>query len=232
MKRITIALVGDFDEKIHTHVALNESIDHCRTLVPFEVEVKWIPTVTIEILLSHLSNFHGVWIAPGSPYKNDHAVYQVISVAREMNIPIIGSCGGFQYMILEYAKNVLKISTAGHEESEPGSDYVISKLACSLKGLEEEIEIRDKSSWLYHCVKVDKLIGKFYCSYSLNPAYQHRLDRYPMIFTAFSPTGEVRAFELKGHRFFNGTLFQPTLDSSEKKPNPLIVNFFKVCAGA
>lgn len=30
MKRIGIALVGDFDKKMHTHLALKESIDHCK----------------------------------------------------------------------------------------------------------------------------------------------------------------------------------------------------------
>ena len=71
-------------------------------------------------MFSRPLNYDGIWIAPGSPYKNDAGVYEVIRMAREENIPIIGSCGGFQYMIIEYARNVLNIKDAGHAESEPG----------------------------------------------------------------------------------------------------------------
>jgi CTP synthase (UTP-ammonia lyase) len=50
------------------------------------------------------------------------------------------------------------------------------------------------------------------------------------MFTAFSASGEPRAFELRAHRFYNGTLFQPALDSTPENPNPLLVSFFNKCA--
>ena len=229
MKRITIALVGDCDEKIYTHVALNRSIEHCAHGLPYEVEAKWIPTERIVSMFSGSLNYNGIWIAPGSPYKNDTGVYEVIRMAREEDIPIMGSCGGFQYMIVEYAKNVLNIKDAGHAENEPDAIPVISKLSCSLKGQQELVSITDKSSWLYNVLCEETVVGKYYCSYGINPAFQESLNKLPLVFTAFSPTGEVRAFELKTHRFFKGTLFQPSLDSSEEHPNPLIKSFFEAC---
>ena len=106
-----------------------------------------------------------------------------------------GSCGGFQYMLIEYAKNVLKIANAGHEESDPNAIPVIAKLSCSLKGQEETISIPDENSWLYQTLKAKTYTGKYYCSYGVNPLYQKMLSQHPMVFTAFSPTGEARAFE-------------------------------------
>lgn len=232
MKRIRIALVGDFDEKMHTHAALNQAVEHCRQHVPFEFEVEWIRTGDVNKILTASAAYHGVWIAPGSPYNNDEGVYEVIRNARENNIPITGHCGGFQYMIIEYAKNVLKIADAGHEESDPDANPIISKLSCSLKGQQERVYIQDKNTWLYQVLQTDSIIGKYYCSYGVNPMYREKLNRFPMEFTAFSPTGEVRAFELAGHRFFKGTLFQPSLDSSQEHPNPLIISFINVCGGS
>lgn len=229
MKRVKIALVGDFDKNMYTHVALNDAIEHARAHLPFTLNAKWVQTEDIEKALLNGNNFHGFWIAPGSPYKNDEGVYKVIRMAREMNLPIIGSCGGFQYMVLEYARNVLNLSNAGHEESDPNANPVISKLSCSLKGQREEVHIPDSNSWLYQVFKTDKIIGKYYCSYGVNPLFQEKLNRPPFLFTAFSATGEVRAFELRTHRFFKGTLFQPALDSSIENPNPLILDFFKAC---
>ena len=230
MKRIRIALVGDFDEKVYTHAALNASIEHVRPRLSFDLQVAWVPTENLPQPSSALeSNFQGIWIAPGSPYKNDVGVYAVIQAARECNIPIIGNCGGFQYMLIEYARNVLNIRDAGHEESDPGVNNIISKLSCSLKGQQERVHIPDKTSWLYNVLMTDSIVGKYYCSYGVNPMYQEKLNQFPMVFTAFSPTGEIRAFELRNHQFFKGTLFQPSLDSSRENPNPLLESFLNVC---
>jgi CTP synthase (UTP-ammonia lyase) len=229
MKRITIALVGDFDEKIQTLVALNSSIEHVRPALAFELNAEWVPTDETDKVLSSYTQYQGIWIVPGSPYKNDEGVFAVIRKAREKNIPILGTCGGFQYMIIEYAKNVLKIKNAGHEEIDPAADLVISKLSCSLKGKQEIVEIRDTDSWPFDVLKTDRLVGHYFCGYGVNPSYHEILNHYPFVFTAFSSTGEVRAFELKEHRFFKGTLFQPSLDSSPEKPNPFVVSFFEAC---
>ena len=133
-------------------------------------------------------------------------------------------------MILEYATNVLNIKDAGHEEVDSNAVPVISKLSCSLKGQEEMVFIPDQRSWLYKVLGKDSIVGKYYCSYGLNPAFQEKLNLPPLAFTAFSSTGEVRAFELTTHRFFKGTLFQPSLDSSLPNPNPLIKSFFEACS--
>ena len=138
-------------------------------------------------------------------------------------------------MILEYARNVLKISNVDHEEINPpiaigASDPIISKLSCSLKGRQEEVLITDKSSWIYNVLKAEKLTGHFYCSYGFNEKYKDAFDG-AFAFTAHSVEGEVRACELKTHRFFNGTLFQPSLDSTEDSPNPLVMDFFRRVAG-
>jgi CTP synthase (UTP-ammonia lyase) len=231
MKRICIGLVGDFNEKLHTHKALNESIDHCRNHLDFELEARWISTLVIEGFIAEKNTFHGFWIAPGSPYLNDKAVYETIKWAREFNFPLFGSCGGFQYMVVDYARNVLGYSEASHAETDPEAAHlVISQLSCSLKGRTEEVLIPDHDSWLYKTLKSEKITGNFFCSYGVNRARQPVLDQTPFSFTAFSQEGDARALELKGHRFFNGTLFQPSLDSSPENPNPLILDFFRRCA--
>ncbi len=230
-KRIQIAVVGDFEKNMYTHVALNDSIEHCRPHLHFKLETSWLPTqdVTESFLIQH--RYEGFWIAPGSPYKNDHGVYRLIRWCRENNFPLFGMCGGFQYMVVEYAQNVLGFESAGHEESEPEVEkLVITKMACSLKGQTEKVLITDKNSWLYDVLSQDSITGHFNCSYGVNPVYQNVLNQYPFTFTAFSESGEPRALEVKAHRFYCGTLFQPSLDSSKEKPNPLILDFLNKCA--
>lgn len=230
MKCICIGLVGDFNEKMHTHVALNNAIEHCRKYLDFQPEACWLPTSILAGTIFDQNKFHGLWIVPGSPYINDNAVYRIIRMARENDFPLLGSCGGFQYMIVEYARNVLGLANAAHEESDPTAPYpIITKLACSLKGRKEDVVITDRLSWLYTVLNKERIEGYFYCSYGVNSAAQGKLDHYPFVFTAFSDNGEARAFELKGHRFFKGTLFQPSLDSYADNPNPLILDFLRCC---
>lgn len=227
MQKINIAIVGDFNAQKHTHVALNEAVMHASQHLPFTLQTKWISTDALK-QESLASDYQGIWIAPGSPYKNDEAVYDVIQWARENNFPILGTCGGFQYMVVEYARNVIGINDADHEESTPlAESLVISKLSCSLKGQQETVIIQDKSSWLYSVLQRDQITGFFNCNYGVNPVYQNKINVHPFVFTAFSESGEVRALELKGHRFFNGTLFQPPLESTAERPNPLLMDFIK-----
>ena len=132
-------------------------------------------------------------------------------------------------MVLEYAKNRLGIIDAGHAESDHSLNPVISKLSCSLKGQEEQISIPDKESWFFDVFQSHTISARYYCSYGVNPTYYEILNKHPFVFSAFSSTDEVRAFELRGHRFFIGTLFQPSLDSTEEKPNPVVLRFFNSC---
>ena len=55
-------------------------------------------------------------------------------------MPILGTCGGFQYMAVEFARNVAGIAGAGHEEVDPDTeDIVVGRLACSLVGEERVV---------------------------------------------------------------------------------------------
>jgi len=229
-KRIQIGLIGDFDEKMYTHIALTQSIEHCKPRLHFTVDAIWIPTEKITGDFLAVNKFEGFWLAPGSPYRNDAGVYKLIQWSRENDFPLFGTCGGFQYMLVEYARNVLKITQAGHEESEPASEHlIISKLTCSLKGQTESVSITDKSSWIYDTLKTNKITAYYNCNYGLNPRYVTILNQYPLTFTAFS-NNEPRAFELKSHRFYAGTLFQPPLDSTIENPNPLVLSYLNKCA--
>ena len=103
---------------------------------------------TSEINDSLFDRFSGVWVTPGSPYKNLEKTLWAIRFARENGIPCFGTCGGFQHMVLEYARNVLGYEDAQHAEYDPyASSLFISALACSLAGRTMELHFdRDRGS--------------------------------------------------------------------------------------
>lgn len=223
-----IAILGDFNPAYATHHALNKTTQDVQAVLPEVVQFNWIGTDVFDITAAFTgkNKYQGLWIAPGSPYKNDKNVLKAIAYTRMNNIPALGNCGGFQYMLIEFAKNVCGIIAANHEETNPdGPELLINKLSCSLVGQEEELAITDKASLLYRIIRKDEIIGRYFCNYGLNDVYKEILQHYGLAYTALSPEKEVRAFELNTHPFFLGTLFQPALTSTAEAPDPIIVSF-------
>jgi CTP synthase (UTP-ammonia lyase) len=65
-----------------------------------------------------------------------------IRYAREQAIPFLGTCGGFQHTVIEYARNVLGWADAEHAETAPeASRAVISELQCSLVEVTDTIRL-------------------------------------------------------------------------------------------
>ncbi|EJL72677.1 glutamine amidotransferase-related protein [Chryseobacterium populi] len=225
-----IAILGDFNPVHATHHALNDSIRDVKKLLNKEIQFDWIGTDIFNEIVFEKQNYTGLWIAPGSPYKDFENVLKVIEYTRKNNIPTFGNCGGFQHMIIEFARNECEITNADHEETNPDSENVlIKKLMCSLVGEQENLKLIDKESFLYKTMGVDEIVGKYYCSYGINEDYVETLKERGLSFTSKSEEGHYRSFEIKSHPFFVGTLFQPTLTSTTEAPNPVIVEFVKHC---
>lgn len=223
-----IAILGDFNPIHSTLHALNDSVRQVKNQLNEEIQFDWIGTDLFDCNVAFKNNLYcGLWVAPGSPYKNMENVLKAIQYTREHNIPTFGNCGGFQHMIIEFAKNVCNIKDADHQETnKDGEHLLITKLSCSLKGEQEELHILDKQSFLYKTLGKENLLGKYYCSYGINNQYLDVLKSNGLTFTA--QAGEhMRAFEIKSHVFFVGTLFQPALTSTKETPNPIILEFVK-----
>ena len=226
-----IAILGDFNPIYETHLKLNESTRDLQDFLQRKIRFDWISTdVFRSNIVFEKQNYLGLWIAPGSPYKDMQNVIQTIKYARENNIPTFGNCGGFQHMVIEFAINVCQIENADHEETNPdGSEHIIKELSCSLKGTEEYLEIIDEESILYKTYKRKNLNGKYWCNYGLNSKFHKILESRGMKFTSVSDDGNYRSFEISGHPFYLGTLFQPALSSTRKDSNPMIIEFVKKC---
>jgi CTP synthase (UTP-ammonia lyase) len=67
-----------------------------------------------------LESFDGIWAAPGSPYKSFDGMLKGIEFARTRDWPFLGTCGGFQYALIECARNVLGIKDADSAENNSG----------------------------------------------------------------------------------------------------------------
>lgn len=225
----SIAIIGDFDPSFQSHLSTNRAIEHCSAAVGVSPQYTWIPTekLTSDEGLKQATNAKGIWVAPGSPYKSLEGALKAIRAARENQIPMLGTCGGFQHIILEYARNVLGFQDAQHAEYDPYASHLfISRLVCSLVGrtLVIELEPNSKVAVAYGKTQVEE---QYYCNFGVNPDYAATLRAGKMRIVGSDKEGEVRAVELADHPFFVGTLFLPQQNSSPQSPHPLIKAFIK-----
>lgn len=222
-----IGIVGDYDESFIPHTSTNEAIKHVCNTFKLDVSYDWLPTDEIEPGFERIVNtYKGFWIAPGSPYKSMKGALKIIEYARLHNIPTLGTCGGFQHMVIEFARNVLHIEDADHEEYDPyASALVVNKLACSLKGQVLEIGIIDRCAKTFGYYNSTKISEKYYCDFGLNPTYQQQLHDEGFKVVGIDKSREARILELENHCFFVATLFVPQANSTEVNPHPLVSAF-------
>jgi CTP synthase (UTP-ammonia lyase) len=141
-------------------------------------------------------------------------VFAAIAHARREGVPILGTCGGFQHMLVEFARNVAGMPGAAHAETDPGADlHVVSALACSLVGAERTVTTVPGTLVAELCGTAP-FVGFHYCSYGVAPAHLERLVAAGLVVSATAPDAGVEAVELPAHPFYLATLFQPQVGSS------------------
>src|SRR5580765_548657 len=133
-RTLRVALVGDFDPSVVAHRAIPMALNLARKQHGVEVKPLWAHTSTISLVPdTQLASFDGIWCVPASPYANTSGALAAIRYARETGRPFLGTCGGFQHALLEYARNVCGMAEAAHAETDPGATLpLIAPLACSL----------------------------------------------------------------------------------------------------
>lgn len=223
--KTTIALIGDYNEKVTAHRAIPLALKLANAALKTNIVWSWFETKELNANTAHLEQYAAIWVTPGSPYKNMDGVLHAIRFARETGRPFMGTCGGFQHALIEYARNVCGVVDADHAESNPeGTTLVITHLVCSLVGTSSQITFTPGSR-LHALFKGQPTIEGYECNYGLNPEWKNKLAAAGVQFSGLNIEGEVRAFELPNHPFFIGTLFQPERSALQNKQHPLITGF-------
>lgn len=222
-----IALIGDYNKNFVAHHAIPQALELARNALNTDVNWQWLETVSLDNVEENLSQFSAIWVVPGSPYANTDAVLKAILFARETNRSFLGTCGGFQHALVEYARNVCNLTDADHAETNPnGTVLVISPLSCSLVEKTGEVFFTP-SSRLHAIFGGEPALEGYHCNYGLNAKWRSPFETFGLRFTAFDSAGEVRGCELPTHPFFIGTLFQPERSALRGEQHPLIKAFVK-----
>jgi CTP synthase (UTP-ammonia lyase) len=238
---VRIGILGDYDPKSPTLPTIEKSLQHASSKLNQPVEAQWLPTSSLlgQTTEKTLESFDGIWAAPGSPYKSFDGMLKGIEFARRRDWPFLGTCGGFQYALIECARNVLGLKDADTAENNPNSkNIIIHPVACAvpnggkgpkLHGPIPKIRLRP-GSYLHSFYQQDVITEEFFCNFEVNREYEWAAIEAGFPVVARGANGEIRAIESPTHRFFVATLFQPQLSSKPGKPHPLVMAFVQAAA--
>jgi len=218
-----IAIVGDYCAGFATHLAMLPALFHAG------VDGVWIPTTEAEQALSA----DGIWLAPGSPYASFEKVLVLIRFARERRIPFLGTCGGFQHVLIEFARNVLGIAGADSAEHTGGAGgCVVIPIVCPISTDSASPKLFGgervtflPGSRLRRIMAVEKSQEEYFCNFEENPRFRERYEAAGLDVSAVNPGGVARAVEVAEHPFFIATQFQPQMTSRPGAPHPLLAEF-------
>ena len=226
---ITIGLIGDYNPTVPAHQAIPLALGRAGATLQADIEFSWVPTESVDSP-ERVGRFDGLWCVPASPYRSMDGALRAIRYAREQARPFLGTCGGFQHAVIEYARGVLGWSDADHAETAPDARRaVIAPLACALVETTDEVRLfpGTRIAAAYGATRIHE---GYRCRYGLNPAFQAALCAGPLRAAAEDAAGEIRAVELDGHPSFVATLFQPERAALRGADAPLVEAFVRACA--
>ncbi len=240
-----IAFVGKYLDLKESYKSLTEALIHAGAHLDSKVNIKWVDSEKVEEdgAQKYLNDCDGILVAGGFGQRGIEGKIKAIQYAREEKIPFLGICLGMQLSMIEFARNVLKLSDANSVEfnedtSNPliylidefidasGSKQVRTKtspMGGTMRLGEYECETKEGSN-LRNAYDAPMIFERHRHRYEANPAYRDALEANGMDITGESH-GLIEAVEVVDHPWFLGVQFHPEFTSRLQSVNPSILAF-------
>ena len=240
-----IALVGKYTELADSYKSVNEALVHAGIHNETEVEIEYFDSQDFDKGVKKFKP-HGILIPGGFGGRGINGMINVAKFARTKNIPFFGICLGMQVAVIEFARNVLKISANSTEFEKTTKHPVIALITewMDKKGLTQirnensdkggtmrlgsQICILEKNSKMSKMYKSRKISERHRHRYEFNSNYLEKIKSKGMNIVGFSEDKNlVEAIELKGHKWFVGCQFHPEFTSDPRTGHPLFNGFIR-----
>ena len=248
---VTIAIVGKYIGLEDAYKSLCEALTHGGLYNHVNIKYIWIDAEFFEKESPEqsLKECHGVLVPGGFGKRGSEGKIRAIRYAREHKIPYFGICLGMQLAVIEAARNLAHITSAGSEEfqNEKEADFkpIIYHLKKWMKGnqtIERNIKDDKGGTMRLGAYSADLLEGShvadiYQCTqiserhrhrYEVDIAYKDALASVGLFMTGLSPDGNLpEIIERDDHPWFIGVQFHPELKSRPFDPHPLFRDFIR-----
>lgn len=238
---ITIAVVGKYTDFPDAYKSLIEALAHGAIYHKVKISIKWVSSRRLsEYSIKRLCDYDAVLVPGGFGDNGIEGKIVAINFARINNIPFFGICLGMQLAVIEFARNVAKIEGANSTEFSNCKHPIVHLF--TKQGDEKEINsdlggtmrlgaygcYLSADSKIINIYKKDTIEERRRHRYSINPDYEHILERNGLVLSGRSTEEDLlEIIELSNHPWFIGVQFHPEFNSKPFLPHPLFVSFIK-----
>src|SRR3954468_14329669 len=234
---VTIGVVGKYIELQDAYKSVYESITHAGIANNCKINTRRIDAEELEKKggLALLKGLDGILVPGGFGDRGTEGKIAAARYARENKVPYYGLCLGLQIAVIEYARNVLKLSGANSTEFDPQARHPVINL------MEDQKKIIDKGATMrlgsYEgALTAGPQAAKTYGAgrgrrsnrhrYEVNNAYVGQMQRAGLVVSGVNPRRNlVEVMELKGHPWYLGTQAHPEFQSKPNRAHPLFAAF-------
>ena len=248
---IKIAIVGKYFDTgdfvlTDAYLSVIEAVKFSAAALARRATITWVNSKDVEKggakALRAFEKYDGIVVPGGFGETGIEGKIKAIRYAREKKIPYFGLCYGMQLMVIEYARNVLKLKDAHTTEinkntKDPIVDVMFEQkkhLADNKYGGTMRLGVYPaylkKGTMARAAYKKELVEERHRHRYEINPAYVKRLEQAGLVFSATSPDGvlmEIAELPRKVHPFMLGTQFHPEFHARPLSPHPLFTEFLK-----
>ena len=248
---VNIAIVGKYFDTgdfmlADAYLSVIEAIKFSAAKLNRRAKITWVNSKNMEHggkkAITELAKYQGIIVPGGFGESGIGGKIKAIQFAREHKIPYFGLCYGMQLMVIEYARNVLKLKNAHTTEIQKNSeDPIVDIMLEQKKHLADSKYGGTMRLGSYPCyLKKNTLARAAYKKelveerhrhrYEINPAYVKRLEEAGLVFSGTSPDGvlmEIAELPRAVHAFMLGTQFHPEFQARPLVPHPLFTEFLR-----
>ena len=234
---VTIGIVGKYVDLPDAYLSVVEALRHAGRTSRVKTNLRWIPADDVDGLLveSYLEGLDGVLVPGGFGIRGIEGKIQAVRYAREHGVPFLGLCLGLQCAVIEYARNVLGLSTAHSSEfdpmtSDPVIDLMETQKAVSDMGGTMRLGLYParlaEGSLVRSIYNEEVVYERHRHRWEVNNRYRTALEEAGMSMSGTSPDSRLVEFiELSEHPYFVATQAHPELLSRPDRPHPLFDGF-------
>jgi len=248
---VSIAIVGKYFDTgdfilSDAYLSVIEAIKFSAAKLNRRPKITWVNSKDIEKggakAVGELRTYQGVIVPGGFGETGIEGKIKAIQFAREHKIPYFGLCYGMQLMVIEYARNVLKLKNAHTTEIQKNAESPVVDVM-----LEQKKHLADnkyggtmrlgsypaylkKGTLARAAYKKELVEERHRHRYEINPAYVKQLEEAGLVFSGTSPDGvlmEIAELPRAKHPFMLGTQFHPELQARPLSPHPLFTEFLR-----
>ncbi|QAR33044.1 CTP synthase [Geovibrio thiophilus] len=234
---VDIAVVGKYISLKDAYISISEALLHGSIANKLKVNIKWIDAEDLEENTpdKFLDDVDGVLIPGGFGDRGVEGKINAVNFARIKDIPLFGICLGLQCMVVEYARNVLKLENAHSIEFAENTPHPVIHYMLEQKNIQNMGGTMrlgayacklEEGSTAYAAYGEPLISERHRHRLEVNNEYREALKKGGLHITGINPEKDlVEILELKTHRWFLGCQFHPEFKSKPTKPHPLFSSF-------